>query len=192
MINPLIEALEFLFPGLISILILRLLAVVISEGWLFIVYAFVLTMLIQFVHAVLAKILPVWLLWNSNWDYEILVSIAILSAFIIAPLWEKDVLHSILRKCHITKESARSARQSAFSRRDDCYVILHLDGRRLFGWPEKWPSARDDEYIFLKEAEWIVDKDEDQQESNEQSSASHMLVPISKIELIEFVVGTRE
>ena len=194
MTSQLIQALEYIFPGILSILILRLLTTIRAEGILLVVYAFVLTLAVQFILKLIEKAFPPELLWNSNWEYEILVSIAIILALILAPLWEKDVLHSILRKCRITKRSAHnSAKYSAFSRRNDCYVILHIDGRRLFGWPSEWPSWQEDEYILLDESEWIIDDDtKKEQQNNELNSASHMLIPMSKIDLIEFVIGKKE
>lgn len=194
--TQLIQALEYIFPGILSILILRLLTVIRAQGTLLVVYAFVLTLAIQFILKLLKKAFPPELLWNSNWDYEILIGIAILVALIVSPLWEKDILHSILRKFKITRRSAHnSARYSAFSRRNDCYVILHIDGRRLFGWPSEWPSWQEDEYILLDESEWIIDDNnttKQGQQENEPNLASHMLVPMSKIDLIEFVIGREQ
>lgn len=81
---------------------------------------------------------------TSNDDHELVSSllVAILLGLGAAIISNRDVLHEILRHFNVTRETSYPSEwYSAFSRHHDCYVVLHLNGeRRLFGWPEEWPS----------------------------------------------------
>ena len=114
----------------------------------------------------------------------ILLGIAVLSAVLAAYIWNKDLLHRLLRKIKVTKQSSyRSAQYSAFAFHSDCYVVLHLKGqRRLFGWPQEWPSRPDDQHFLIEECEWL-----EGDERKPITGVSHVLIPAEEVEMIEFL-----
>jgi len=67
--------------------------------------------------------------------------------------------------------------------------LFHLCGqpdikgeRRLFGWPREWPSRPDDQHFLIEECEWLEDQDR-----CPIAGVSHMLIPASEVEIIEFL-----
>ncbi|MCY3941128.1 MAG: DUF6338 family protein [Gammaproteobacteria bacterium] len=112
------------------------------------------------------------------------VLIAIIAGLSAAWLWNKDLPHSWLRSWKLTRQSSyRSAQYSAFAFHTDCYVVLHLKGeRRLFGWPREWPSRPDDQHFLIEECEWLEEKGR-----SSIDGVSHMLIPASEVEMIEFL-----
>lgn len=191
--NNLVDALEFLLPGFLAAAIFSSLSVNARVGGLaLVVQAFILTTIVQLIFGVSKELLPVGWQWSSDWNSEILVVVAIFVGVVISLLWNRDFPHNCLRRCGITKRSIyQSTQYSAFTRRTDCYVVIHLEDRRLFGWPAEWPSTKEDEYILLEEPSWITDTHR-VEEDEEHSTVSHMLVPLSEISLIEFVKGRQE
>ena len=114
----------------------------------------------------------------------VLVLIAIIAGLVAAWLWNQDLPHRWLRKWKVTRQSSyRSAQYSAFAFHANCYVVLHLKGeRRLYGWPREWPSRLDDQHFLIEECEWL---DKDQRHSI--AGVSHILIPASEVEMIEFL-----
>ena len=114
----------------------------------------------------------------------LMLAIAVLSALLAAWIWNKDLLHRILRRIKVTKQSSyRSAQYSAFAFHSDCYVVLHLKGqRRLFGWPQEWPSRPDDQHFLIEECEWL-----EGDERKPITGVSHILIPAEEVEMIEFL-----
>lgn len=127
--------------------------------------------------------------WAEEWDIAASVAIAVAVALIAAWAANKDWLHAALRKIGVTKESSHPSEwYTSFVINDLNYVILSLrDGRRLYGWPEQWPSRPDFGHFRVTEARWFsgdvpiagLDVDE-------------VIVPASEVVLVEFLNKIQE
>ena len=84
-------------------------------------------------------------LWTDATEIVVSVGIALLLGFIAIFFSNTDTLHRFARFLRLTRETSYSSEwYSAFHHNTDCYVVLHLHGqRRLYGWPEEWPSRPD-------------------------------------------------
>ncbi len=117
----------------------------------------------------LIQAITVFILWISNKtplidfherqhvDIILAAIIAVLMGLLASLVFNHDWLHALLRFIKITKEGAYpSVWYSSFFKNDDCYVVLHLQGdRRLYGWPEEWPSSPDRGHFRIADAEWL-------------------------------------
>ncbi len=183
-----IAVLWFLLPGFVATGLFRtLISNPKPSGFDSLAQVFIFTVIVQ----VATRL--VW--WNR--DTEIIapayddtagiamsVLIAIVAGLFAAWLWNRDLPHGWLRKWKLTRQSSyRSAQYSAFAIHTNCYVVLHLKGeRRLFGWPREWPSRPDDQHFLIEECEWLEDEDR-----RPIAGVSHMLIPASEVEMIEFL-----
>ena len=125
---------------------------------------------------------------ESSWiaEFEILVSvcIAVAVAIVVVYLSNHDTLHGLLRRLGVTKENAYPSEwYSTFYRNSDCYVILHLQGqRRLYGWPEEWPSLPDQGHFRIAEGEWLVEGKRILAEG-----VVAIVIPAKEVEMVEFI-----
>ena len=122
--------------------------------------------------------------WPSGIETVISVLSAIALALVMALLVNHDVAHSLLRIIGVTKETSYSSEwYSAFHRFDDCFVVLHLKGgRRLYGWPQEWPSQPGNGHFIIAEGEWLLED-----ESQPLEGGSIMLIPGAEVEMVEFI-----
>ena len=113
------------------------------------------------------------------------MAIAIAVAVVIVYLSNHDTLHGLLRRLGVTKETAYPSEwYSTFYRNSDCYVILHLQGqRRLYGWPEEWPSHPDQGHFRIAEGEWLV---EDKRILLAENAVA-IVIPAREVEMVEFI-----
>ena len=125
---------------------------------------------------------------HPEWtNYHELVSsllVAILLGLGAAIISNRDVLHEILRRLKVTRETSHPSEwYSAFSRHHDCYVVLHLNGeRRLFGWPEEWPSRPEKGHFRIAEGEWLVGD-----RRFPAVGVSAILIPSEDVQMVEFL-----
>lgn len=190
-----IRVLIFLLPGFVAAGVFQtLIANPKPSGIGIIVQAFIFTMLVLSVAQLglwgIDVVLPNYPLGHmEDWDTSalivMLVCVAIALGLVSAYIWNSDQLHDHLRKSKVTRESSyRSTQYSAFARHNKCYVVLHLKGeRRLYGWPKEWPSGPEDQHFLIEECEWLVDG----KGWKPLDGVSHMLVPASEVEMIEFL-----
>ena len=123
-------------------------------------------------------------LWTEEWEVVVAVLIAVPVALITVYVTNNDTLHKVFRRMHLTKETSYPSEwYSAFSENPGCYVVLHLNGeRRLYGWPEEWPSRPDEGHFRIAESEWLT---EDGRRPVEGVYA--MVVPARDVEMVEFL-----
>ena len=125
----------------------------------------------------------------KEWELVVAVLIAVLLALIAAYVSNNDTMHGILRWFGVTKETSYPSEwYSAFSRHTNCYVVLHLKGeRRLYGWPQEWPSHSDQGHFRIAEGEWLIDD-----ERRPATGVSAILIPAAEVEMVEFLNIVRE
>ena len=125
--------------------------------------------------------------WIRSWEPVISILVAVALALMASFAANRDIVHGMLRNLGVTKETSYPSEwYSAFSRHGDCYVVLHLKGqRRLYGWPEEWPSQPESGHFRITEGEWLNDDDR-----IPATGVAATLIPASEVEMVEFLAGT--
>lgn len=122
----------------------------------------------------------------SSKDDGLILSVccAFAVGLIISFFANSDYFHCVIRWMKITNETSYPSEWfGAFQENKNSYVVLHLDdGNRLYGWPTEWPSDPQIGHFRIEQASWL-----DAKESIETSNLSHILVPATKVRLVEFV-----
>ncbi|MFZ6772336.1 DUF6338 family protein [Undibacterium sp. SXout7W] len=148
--------------------------------------------------------------WSA--DSELFASLftAIILGFCFSYLINSDRLHEKLRKLNLsTRSSHPSEWLTAFDSRKQ-FVVLHLkDERRLYGWPEIWPSDPSKGHILISSALWLLEAKPDDatkgliylgpsymqkneaadlvQDSQAPPSSQHILIDIIDVKWVEFM-----
>ena len=123
------------------------------------------------------------------WDKasEIVTSgiIAIGLGLILVFYSTNDAFFRIAHGLRLTSRTAfPSEWYGAFAARPVRYVVLHLKGdRRLYGYPEEWPTEPTKGHFRLRDAAWIT---------KEQSYVfldgdEWILIPVDQVEMVEFL-----
>lgn len=185
-----LNALQFLLPGFIAAWIFHgLTPFPKPEQFERVVEALIFTMVIQALVVVVSALATwvgnFWAIGEWSGDAEVVWSV-ILAALVglLFSRWSNhDTLHKLLRKLRFTSLSSYPSEwYSAF----DCsrtYVVLHLTGeRRLYGWPEQWPSDPRRGQFWIAEAEWLLES-----ERIPLAGVEKVLIPASEVQMVEFM-----
>ena len=133
---------------------------------------------------------------NNCWVYNYIVLLSVGCSIILAATTaialNKDIPHRWLRAWKITRETSYPSEwYSAFSKhtRCNCIVVLHLNGgRRLYGYPDEWPSYPGDGYFHISEYRWLRDEEgEDEQPDEAVLNKGAILIPSDQVTFIEFL-----
>ena len=125
--------------------------------------------------------------WHASLEIIVPTLSAVVVALIAAYLSNKDLTHKAFRLIGLTRETANPAWYSSFANNDDCYVVLHLkDGRRLYGWPEDWPSHPAQGHFRITAASWLDDDNPASQPENRRTIYA-IIVNVSDVETVEFI-----
>ncbi len=122
--------------------------------------------------------------WSSESETLASVALSIVVALAVVYISNNDFAHGILRVFGVTKETSYPSEwYSAFSEISDQYVVLHLKGeRRLYGFPEEWPSDPAKGHFRIAEAQWLTDE-----ETRQLTGIGVILIPVAEVEMVEFV-----
>ena len=184
--NEVVSVLVFLLPGLVaSAIFYSLTSHPKPNEFGQVVQALMFTILS---HAVTWAI---GLLWpqvadRQDWQLFFPVPVAAAIALIAAFCSNHDTVHGVLRLARVTRETSYPSEwYSAFAQHDGCYVVLHFhDGRRLYGWPQEWPSHSGGGHFIVAEGEWLVDD-----ERFPVGGASVILIPADDVKMVELMEG---
>lgn len=194
--SEVVSILTFLLPGFVAAAVFYSLTSYPKPGeFERVVQALIFTIVVQAVVGVLVTVL----FWVGDWfgggvwadapftktgEITISVPIAIMLGLVAVRIANNDTLHRLLRNLQFTRETSYPSEwYSAFSRHPDSYVVLHLKGeRRLYGWPEEWPTRPDLGHFLIAEGEWLVDDDRVL-----AKGVSAIMVPASEVEMVEFL-----
>ena len=123
-------------------------------------------------------------LWTEESEIAVAVVVAVVVGLVAVYVSNHDKLHWFFRWTRLTRETSYPSEwYSTFARNPDCYVVLHLKGeRRLYGWPEEWPSRPDQGHFRIAEAEWLTEG-----ERVPLTGVSVILVPGEEVEMVEFL-----
>ena len=191
--SEVVGVLTFLLPGLVAAAIFYSLTSYPKPGAFDrVVQALIFTVIGQ---AIVASLLAVDstttkdFQWIGNRELVLSVLVAITLGVAASYVSNRDVVHRILRRLGVTRETSYPSEwYSAFSRHHGCYVVLHLQGqRRLFGWPEEWPCQPNEGHFRIAEAEWLVED-----ERRAATGVSAILIPAEEVEMAEFLSGIEE
>jgi len=94
-----------------------------------------------------------------------------------------DKVHKQLRDLGITRETSYPSEWFGVFLNNVTYVVLHLDGeRRLYGWPQEWPSEPERGHFVLVQASWLTE--------NEQipiTGVESIMVDVKEVRMVEFM-----
>jgi hypothetical protein len=111
------------------------------------------------------------------------VAIAVLFGCVVAHVQNTDWLHLKLRRFGLTLQTSYSSEWYGALSQHRGYIVLHLVGqRRLFGWPEEWPSAPDQGHFVMRLSEWLDDKTR-----IPLTGVDKILIKASEVEMVELM-----
>ena len=153
-----------------------------------VIQALIFTLVAQALTAIIALYFPERTqAWVTVWQLVFSVGVAAIIGFIAAVVSNHDLVHKPLRFFKITRETSHPSEWSSSFSRENCYIVLHLEGhRRLYGWPEEWPNESSQGHFRIAEAEWLVEN-EDGQKRVVAEGVSAMLIPADQVEMVEFM-----
>lgn len=131
--------------------------------------------------------------WSIRpWDIEatLIASLitALLSGLALSYISNTDRFHRYLRKKGISKRSGYPSEWCGVFSNYPRYAILHFkDGRRLYGWPEMWPSDPEKGHFFLVSPSWL-----DEEKQIDLSGVEGMLVNVTDIAWVELMEEQEE
>ena len=107
------------------------------------------------------------------------LSLGLLAAFLV----NKDSLHQFLRDRKISSRSSQPSEWCGVLSKYQLFCVLHFkDDRRMYGWPEVWPSDPEKGHFFIAFPVWVHDA-----EHVEMLGVEGILVSVSDIKHIEFI-----
>jgi hypothetical protein len=123
----------------------------------------------------------------GQWTPDIALNVSIIFALLIGLFFARyannDRIHALLRKGNFTKETSHPSEWFGVFAQKQTYVVLHLkDGRRMYGWPEEWPSQPSGGHFSISAAEWL---DEENRISLE--GVENILIPATEVVFVEFM-----
>ena len=189
--NEFIEILKFLLPGFITAWVFYgLTAYAKPSQFERVVQALIFTIIVQAIVIVIhwsAELIGEYYFIIGRWNNNLNLIYSIVIAFIIGLLFSyfanNDKIHSFLRKKRITKQTSFPSEWFGSFSQFKTYVVLHLrDGRRIYGWPEEWPSQFDNGHFSIAEAEWL-----DNDNRIELTRVSNILIPATEVLFVEFM-----
>lgn len=121
--------------------------------------------------------------WTNNSTLICSFVLAIVLGLYVARFANNDKIHKILRKLSFTKQTSYpSGWYGAFSQ-NKTYVVLNLkDQRRIYGWPEEWPSEPQVGHFSITEAEWLENS-----KRIPLHEVSIILIPANEVLFVEFM-----
>jgi Family of unknown function (DUF6338) len=121
--------------------------------------------------------------WTTNVEIalSLLTALALGVAFSVAT--NRDSFFGFLRKWKLSERSGDPSEWGYVFTTHKNYVVLHLaDDRRLYGWPEVWPTSQETGCFFLVKFSWLTDGD-----PIEMTSDEGILVNVKDVKFVEFV-----
>lgn len=121
--------------------------------------------------------------WNETSNLFTAYSISVILGLAIAKSSHEDIIFSKLRKFKFTGKSSHPSEWSDVFSKFPRFVVLHLEGeRRLFGWPEVWPSKPTEGHFFIAYPSWQTDDGE-----TPMPSIEGILINAKDVKWVEFL-----
>jgi hypothetical protein len=95
-----------------------------------------------------------------------------------------DRCHRLARRLKLTRETSYPSEWfGTFAENERTYVVLHLkDERRLYGWPDEWPSSPSGGHFRLSSPSWLVDN-----KDRPIQGVRYILVSVKDVKWVEFI-----
>lgn len=150
------------------------------------IQAFIFTVLIQAVRAVVFKFITLPELASTPKESELVytVLISVVLGLVFSYFSNNDSLHCFLRRLGLTQQPSYGSEWFGAFMPNRGYVTLHLSGeRRLYGWPKLWPTLPNSGHFLLTDPVWINDNGD----FIESPGVASMLVDAKDVEMVEFM-----
>lgn len=187
--GEIVDALKFLLPGFVSAAIYYSFTSHHKPGEFgLVVQALIFTIVGEAIIAALS--LMDSFAWMKGQGVILSVPVAVFLGLVAACFSNNDTVHRLFRWLGITRETSYPSEWYSSFARSDCYVVLHLTGKRhLFGWPEEWPSRPEEGHFRITEGEWLIETETDgeYQKKMPATEISAILIPVGEVEMVEFV-----
>ena len=189
--NNVVALLTFLLPGFVAAAVFHSLTPFPRrEPFERTVQALIFTILIQAAVAVVQSVLlfvgksgleigP----WNHRAELVWAVLLAVALGLVSAAVSNRDSVHQLLRRLGITHQTSFASEWYGALCRGNSYVVLHLTGsRRLYGWPEEWPSTPGKGHFVVIQGEWLDDS-----KSTILPPENRVIVSATDVEMVELI-----
>ncbi len=190
--NEIIEVLSYLLPGFVAAWVYYgLTAFLKPPQFERIIQALIFTIIIQVI-----LVLVRWVLlflghyvfsiaqWTGSVALVWSLALAVAIGLLFAKYTNNDQIHRILRSWGLTRQTSYPSEWFGVFAQSPTYVVLHLkDQRRLYGWPEEWPSQPDSGHFSMAEAEWLTDS-----ERIQLTGVQNILIPAEEVLFVEFML----
>ncbi|SRR6266404_1543110 len=130
--------------------------------------------------------------WTSDSEVVCATVTAVLLGAVFAYFANYDGFHRFARRIGITRETSYPSEWFGAFLKNVTYVVLHLkDGRRIYGWPNEWPSEPKRGHFILTQASWLTENDGKSVEEPIIGVES-ILVNVEDVKWVEFMHKTWE
>ena len=124
--------------------------------------------------------------WDVNAELIASLCTALMLGLLSAYIVNADSLHQFLRRTKFSTRSSQPSEWCGVLTKHQLFVTLHLkDDRRLYGWPEVWPSDPEKGHFFIVLPVWTHDA-----EPLPMKGVEGILVSVADVKHIEFVQRT--
>jgi hypothetical protein len=121
--------------------------------------------------------------WTVNSELAASLATALILGLLGSWVANRDKLHGYLRRKGISQRSSRPSEWCDVFSKYQLPITLHFkDDRRLFGWPEEWPSDPEKGHFFIVLPTWTHEVD-----ALPMTGVEGILVNVSDIRFVEFV-----
>lgn len=126
------------------------------------------------------------------WEESTQLIWSIISALVLGMVFSyfanNSKIHNLAQKLNITVESSFPSEWFGSFSRQITYIVLHLkDERRLYGWPEQWPSEPKNGHFVLKYATWL-----DRKGDIDLLNVESIMIDAKDVMWVEFIKDTLE
>lgn len=129
-----------------------------------------------------------WGNWTENSNLIAALISAILLGLLISKLVNEDYLHNLFRRWGFTSRSSHPNEWSDVLSKFPRYVVLHLTGeRRIYGWPEVWPSDPKIGHFFIISPAWLNESG-----AQDITGVEGILIDAKNVEWIEVMENQEE
>lgn len=121
--------------------------------------------------------------WGRSSELLASYSLALGFGLLVSKSSQEDSLYSRLRKLKLTGRSSHPNEWSDVFSKFPRFVVLHLEGeRRLYGWPEVWPSKPYEGHFFMVYPSWQTDEG-----SADITGVEGVLIDAKEVKWVEFL-----
>lgn len=121
--------------------------------------------------------------WDTDAELVASLTTALALGFAGARIVNTDSLHQWLRDHRISNRSSQPSEWCGIFCKYQMYVTLHYkDDRRLYGWPEVWPSDPERGHFFIVFPVWLHGESR-----SPMDGVEGILVNVQDIKHVEFV-----